>query len=559
MTNRTVFTILVILLAAVPLLAACGDGDETPTASPTTELTGEPTAEPTTGDGEGDLNEPPANPYLANSAWSMCHRNSYCQGSSPLPGLMEPPVGTEEDFLLGRVATITANFSSPYPDGKRVIWASNYGQVVKIDPEGDKLTYIDRIQSQELTYFPDALAENLQAQSCREVADFLVPLLPDEDKDLREGEAIGGASGIYGVLSSDMNFYQPLVTTIVAWGDAEEGNRFSPIEKKRTFEIPAEKLSREWDKIMGLSMTYDGYLTFSTNYSLVGVVSRDFTEAHYIQLPTDEYSYNSIATDENGGIYVVTHKAMYRIQWDEEKLSYDESDGGWRAEYGSGQLSDVAEVQSKGGSGSTPSLMGVGDQDKFVVITDGEKLMNIILFWRDEIPEDWQQLPGTNNRRIAVQVPITFGDPDREDSFSDQSVLVRSYGAFVVNNKLGIYEDMTLLNTLLSGEPDRQPYGCEKFEWDPDTRTLNSVWVNQEVSFPNAIPTMSEEANLIYGIGARNGIWTVEALYWDTGESAWYYEVGDRARHNSAFAAILVGPESDMYYGTYFGMIRIHP
>jgi len=431
--------------------------------------------------------------------------------------------------------------------------------VVKIDPEGDKLAYIDRVQSQELTYFPDALAENLQAQSCREVADFLVPLLPDEDKDLREGEAIGGASGIYGVLSSDMNFYQPLVTTIVAWGDAEEGNRFSPIEKKRTFEIPAEKLSREWDKIMGLSMTYDGYLTFSTNYSLVGVVSRDFTEAHYIQLPTDEYSYNSIATDENGGIYVVTHKAMYRIQWDGEKLSYDENDGGWCAEYGSGQLSDVAEVQSKGGSGSTPSLMGTGDQDRFVVITDGEKLMNMILFWRDEIPEDWQQLPGTNSRWIAAQVRITFGDPDREDSFSDQSVLVRGYGAFVVNNKLGIYEDMTLLNTLLGGELDRQPYGCEKFEWDPDTRTLSSVWVNQEVSFPNAIPTMSEETNLIYGIGARNGIWTVEALDWDTGESAWYYEVGDRARHNSAFAAILVGPESAMYYGTYFGMIRIHP
>lgn len=333
----------------------------------------------------------------------------------------------------------------------------------------------------------------------------------------------------------------------------------SLIEKKRTFEIPAEQFPKEWDKIMGLNMTYDGYLAFSTNYSLVGVMSRDFNEAHYIQLPTDEYSYNSIATDENGGIYVVTHKAMYRIQWNGETLSYDESDGGWRAEYGSGQLSDVAEVQSKGGSGSTPSLMGVRDQDRFVVITDGEKLMNLILFWRDEIPEDWEQLPGTNSRRIAAQVPITFGDPNREDSFSDQSVLVRGNGAFVVNNELGIYEDLTLLNTLLGGEPDRQPYGCEKFEWNPDSRTLSSIWVNQEVSFPNAIPTMSEETNLIYGIGARNSVWIVEALDWDTGESAWYYEVGDKSRHNSAFAAIQVGPEGDVYYGTYFGVIRIHP
>ena len=129
----------------------------------------------------------------------------------------------------------------------------------------------------------------------------------------------------------------------------------------------------------------------------------------------------------------------------------------------------------------------------------------------------------------------------------------------MVNNELGIYEDMTLLNTLLSGEPDRQPYGCEKFEWDPNSRNLNSVWVNQKVSFPNAIPTMSEETNLVYGVGARNSVWTVEALDWSTGELAWYYEVGDRARHNSAFAAIQVGLEGDLYYGTFFGMIRIHP
>ncbi len=278
-----------------------------------------------------------------------------------------------------------------------------------------------------------------------------------------------------------------------------------------------------------------------------------------MQLPDGEYVYNALAADEDGGIYIVSHKAMYRVQWDGEKLSYAEEDGGWRIVYGFGLMSENTEVQSRGGSGSTPSLMGTGDQDKFVVITDGETVMNLMLFWRDEIPADWQQLPGTTSRRVAGKIPVTFGDANRETSFSDQSVLVRGYGAFVVDNKMKIYEDKTLLNTLLGGEPDRQAYGCEKFEWDPETRTLSTAWVNKEVSFPNAIPTMSSATNLIYQIGARNSVWTLEALDWDTGELKWYYEIGDKSRHNSSYAAAQVGPDGDIYYGTYFGLMRIHP
>ena len=41
------------------------------------------------------------------------------------------------------------------------------------------------------------------------------------------------------------------------------------------------------------------------------------------------------------------------------------------------------------GTGSTPTLMGFGDdEDKLVVITDGAKRMKIVAFWRDNIPSD---------------------------------------------------------------------------------------------------------------------------------------------------------------------------
>jgi hypothetical protein len=36
--------------------------------------------------------------------------------------------------------------------------------------------------------------------------------------------------------------------------------------------------------------------------------------------------------------------------------------------------------------------MGFGSEDQFVVITDGEPRMNGVLFWRNDIPHDWQDL-----------------------------------------------------------------------------------------------------------------------------------------------------------------------
>jgi len=83
----------------------------------------------------------------------------------------------------------------------------------------------------------------------------------------------------------------------------------------------------------------------------------------------------------------------------------------------------------------TGALMGFGDEDRFVVITDGEELMNLVLYWRDDVPPDWPGIPGAPSRRIAGQLPATIGDPARTAIQSEQSVVVAGYGALVVNNE----------------------------------------------------------------------------------------------------------------------------
>ncbi len=305
-------------------------------------------------------------------------------------------------------------------------------------------------------------------------------------------------------------------------------------------------------------MTYDGMIAFVTNQGLVGVISRSFDDVYYLALEDGEEVSNSVACDEEGGIYVVTSEKMYRVQWTGTELTIDESKGGWAAEYETGD--GVLGLRLGAGSGATPTLMGTGDQDKFVCITDGNDLMNIVLFWRDKIPSDWNHIEGTKDRRIAVQVPVAFGDADATVSLSEQSACIRGYDAVVVNNQLKSDLESNGLSMLLSGITFNAPYGAEKFKWDPVAREMTTAWVNQDVSIPNGVPTMSSETGLMYGVGQGPlGIWTFEALHWETGEPVFTFNYGFSSACNSAFAATQIGLDGHLYTGTLLGIVRMRP
>ena len=474
-----------------------------------------------------DGNEPPANPWLADSPWAMSHRNPYCQASSPYPGPESVKFTSKADFTSGNPILITIGISAPYPDGSRVLWGSDAVYVYKADPSGRRIKYIDK-----------QLKEDLFTNALSDVSSLM--------------------SGAYTLIDKDNIFYVPKLTKLNAYGDAIEGDPGSDVAVKRSFEIPATMLRAEGENIVGMNMTYDGMIAFVTNQGLVGVISRSFDDVYYLALADGDEVSNSIACDEDGGIYVVTSEKMYRVQWTGTELTTDESKGGWAADYETGD--GPSGVRLGAGSGSTPTLMGTGDQDKFVCITDGKDLMNITLFWRDKIPSDWNQIEGVKDRRIAAQVPVTFGDAGATTSLSEQSVCIRGYGALVVNNQLQSNLKSEALSMLISGITFNAPYGAEKFEWDPVAREMKTAWVNEDVSIPNGIPTMSSETGLMYGVGqGLFGIWTFEALDWETGESVFTFNYGWSMACNSAFAATQVGLDGHLYTGTLLGMARMRP
>jgi hypothetical protein len=468
--------------------------------------------------------EPPKNLYLADSPWPISHRNTYAQASSPLPGpdAMNGNIFVK-DYKPLLPGLITLAISGEYSDGKHVIWGNTISTVFKAEDTGAGFNILATYQK------PDVGIANL----------FSID---------------NAVSGAYTFVDKDNIFYVPKGYKLSSYTDAISDNRLSSIVLKNTFEIPIN-LRQSDERIVGLTLTYDGKIVFASNNGLIGLMNRDFTDLKYYQLPADEEISNSIACDENGGIYIVSSKKMYRVQWTGTELTTDEDKNGWIADYEFGGV--ATGIRLGQGSGSTPTLMGVGNQDKFVVITDGQDLMNVVLFWRDKIPNTWQQISGTKSNRIAAQFPVKFGNDNASKSLSEQLVCIRGNGILVVNNLLKLNTGNRLLDLLLSGIPQNAPYGAEKFEWNSTEMKLKSVWVNNSVSFPNGIPSMSAATNTIYNIGQKNGNWTFDGLDWTTGNLKFQYILGNQFNFNSAYAPTEIGLNGAIYSGTLLGVVGL--
>jgi len=449
---------------------------------------------------------PPTNPYLADSAWPISHSSPYSQGSSPLPGPAQDGDYSVEFVEVG-LTSVTLVPAPLYPDGQRVVWGSTPTEVYRL-----------RLSD------PPEIVD--QVPSGGGLSDLM-----------------GGA---YTLLDADGTFFTVASTTVTAYGDADPEDSGSAIELRGEWEMSD---AGEDENLRGLGITWDGALVVVSSTGRVIALSRGLSVRAELQLE-GEVS-NSIAVDEDGGIYVVTSEALFRVQWTGDGLSDDPADGAWRAEYESGDGQPVPGRLGLG-SGSTPSLMTVGE-DELVVITDAQELMHLVLFWRDQIPVGWSAPPG-NDPRVAGIQPVTFGVPSAQSSVSEQSVLVMGDGAVVVNNDYG---ELSGIEPVIQG---LAPPGIERFSWDAEEDVLTSAWAIPDLSCPNGIPSASAATGLMYCVGKRDETWTIEAIDWAGGASAFSIPMGTENLHyNSSYAATEIGPDESILTGTLTGMVWVRP
>lgn len=516
---------------------------------------------------ESDVNRSVVNPYLSSSLYAITHFDSSQSDSTPYG----PPLGnftvdpTEEPIVYGGPINIITLASTD----KNYMWAVGTDRVSYVDVTGNNWTTVAKYE---------ALAE---------ASNDTLPAIPDENfKTFGESSAVGMnttsmdsymknlfgnnysdrfGNGVYSVVDNENVLYTNFGGNLYAFALDDPEKPSAGITKRYVIEdvLPAIQGDDYPDsaRLFGLSMTYDGHLiiTFSNG---VAVIDRDLntSSTSFYRFNDTEYLSNSIAVDENNGIYAASDSIMHKLVWTGTNISDDEADGAWSQEYPNSGTELPPIIKIGIGTGSTPTLMGFGDdEDKLVVITDGAKRMNLTAFWRDEIPE--------GSQRIAGQIPVTCGlSNDTEWIQSEQSVVVYGYGAFVVNNiPENVSSDVEALNmnkilqVSLMGPAYNTSYGAERFEWNSSTNEWSSVWTRPDVSSTSMVPIHSQSGNMaiINGYRLPEG-WEVLGLDWDTGETIHQTIFGDVNSGNGAYAILQYLDNDDLVFNSFAGPIRIH-
>jgi len=505
----------------------------------------------------------PRNPFLADSESSMGHNDSAQQDTVGIVGPVGPSGAVSDRVSYSPVGPgpFGVAVSSPYPDGRRVLWANPRGRIVKFDYDT-----LELLSTLELDIGPD---HNVDAH---EEAITALDTLTGMDAVMHAASIsatyLTGVTGVYYVLDSDGNYFVGYEDHVVAFGDAIQGNPDSPIVVRRRFDQPPQVSGG----FVGINMSYDGRLILSTENGWVVSLARDFSSYDALQLRFSEvaeeftnarfaefghggrsWMRKSLCVDEDGGIYVPSNDHMHKVVWTGSRLSTDESDGAWTEPYLN---------ENGSGCGTTPCLMGFGNEDRFVVFGDGANVVNITLMWRDNIPEDWKQIPGTLSRRIAGFGRADMGDPSLEEIQTEQSITVCGYGAMTVNNEPASVPAgfppaaKRLFVFWLGHHADYRPLGLHKYEWNPETRTLEHAWANNQVSSPNGVPSVSQPTNMVYTFGSRDQQWTLEGLDWSTGESKFHYVLGS-SRYNALGGTPTLDAHGRVLWSGPFGLNRL--
>ena len=507
---------------------------------------------------------PARNPWLTDSVYPTSHFNPGATDSVLTAG---PSVG--RTLTRNRDLKVVTNVMVSNPTVKKinsdtVAFASGTLGILKLRLTGEDLdatsfTPYPGFEDTAKLASDDAINELLaEVDAARRAVDDAALLAAIGGIERLGVNFETGINGVYNMFDRDGNHYcvfggnQVLKTT----DDNSADNSVRVIRSVNVAQALPGDAAKAVTRIIGLNMTYDGYIAAAAPGALV-VLDRNLNVRDFVTFPNEAVD-NSIVIDEHNGIYVVTSRRMLKVVWNGESLSTDEKDGAWESGY---EWIPDDEALAAGsisrGSGTTPSLMGFGDDsDKLVVIADAARGgTNLVGFWRDDIPSDFQQRPGTKSRRIADQARIAISQLTIEPSAN-----LLGYGVAVIN---GSYPDPVKTpgfpNAFTAGVTRPAPRGVQKFVWNPDTRRFEESWINEEVDNSDImVPVVSAATGLMYCAHKENGDYQYVGLDWMTGELRQRWIFPDDSRLWNAFGGITTVLENgDLLIGGAFGVKRL--
>jgi hypothetical protein len=272
------------------------------------------------------------------------------------------------------------------------------------------------------------------------------------------------------------------------------------------------------DKIISALPDWSGRLWFATTGGRVGTIDRTTGAVHAKSL--GEEIENSFAVDNGGGVYVVTMKALYRL------------DAGlrvtWRRVYPNSGIAKPGQVDA--GSGTTPTVMSGGR----VAITDNADPMDVVVY------------RSGGGQEICQQPVFSKGA-----SATDQS-LIAARNSLVVENNYGYKVSTTENGGSSSPGIERVDLlrrgGCRR------------VWHSDEIA-PSVVPKLSVETGLVYTYtkpprSDNQDAWYLTALDFDTGRMVWRRLAGEGLGFNNNYAPVTIAPNGTAYVGVLGGLVR---
>lgn len=508
---------------------------------------------------------PPENPWLADAAYAISHHNAAQTDATGIDGPTQGAVLTTDQVKWVPLVWCSAPLFKHIGD-ETVVIASNPLGLIKVRATGEDFTAISNVpypgreevhqEVSEETIF--ATMERIDARR-RAKQDWRLLLnswLLYYTFNINMRTMPSGAYALIDREGYHYTFYD-MQHLVKSFDDNKVNQPLVPVKYANIVDQLPKNVARGIDKILGINMTHDGYIVAAAT-GVVIVANRELEVMDYALFPA-EHVENSIAVDENGGIYVVTSVNMHKLVWTGEKLSREVQDGAWSSPY---DVMAEGEAQKTGaashGSGTTPSLMGFGDdEDKLVVISDGNpENAQIVAFWRDEIPADFKQKPGTLSRRIADQIPFTLSKTTVE-----ASPVVYGNGVLVVNSTYpepGPIAMDLISNAFLAGTTRAAPLGIQKYEWHSESDRFEATWAIADVDNTDWMPPAVSAANgLVYIANRQNDTYEYFAADWETGEkkATWQFP-NDSVLWNNWGGITVFLDDGDLLLGGFFAIKR---
>jgi hypothetical protein len=269
------------------------------------------------------------------------------------------------------------------------------------------------------------------------------------------------------------------------------------------------------DKIISALPDWSGRLWYATVQGRVGTIgaARPLALGEEIQ--------NSFAVDASGGVYVVTKKALYRLDAGPRVT--------WRRVYRNSGIAKPGQVDA--GSGTTPTVMSGGR----VAITDNADPMDVVVY-------------RTNGGRKLCEQPVF----EKGASATDNSLIAARNSLVVENNygyKITATQDGGSTTPGLERVDLLRRGGCRR------------VWRSREIA-PSVVPKLSVETGLVYTYTKPpredgEDAWYFTALDFCTGRTVYKRLTGVGLGYNNHYAPVSIGPDGTAYVGAISGLIAL--